>query len=409
MTSKNLPKDLPGALPRTAVRLGAGTTVLRRFGASDAAAFAAIHRDPLNVRWTGSVPDMDTAVAAGYIAGALADGWDSGSQLRLAVEEALDAGPTVVGTVSLQEVLASGNGGSAAVGIKMLPAGRGTGSASRALELLCGWAFGTLGLTQLHWRSATANTAGMALARRCGFVARETIAGYGYDGGQACDGMVLTLSAEQWAARSREAPSGTAAAAAAAEPEVPVLRGDTVMLRALTMADAPALVELCRDPESVKWTTIPPDYTPEHAEAFIGRIAPDGWRSGKVLTFGAADPASNALLATVDLQCRIPGTAAVGINVAVPARGTGFAEAAVRLLLDYAFNELKLGYVHWHAVVPNWGSRKLAWRLGFAFDGELRGGCDDRGTPRGLWALSLAAGEPRTPQLPWAGPAPANR
>ena len=59
--------------------------------------------------------------------------------------------------------------------------------------------------------------------------------------------------------------------------------------------------------------------------------------------------------------------------------------------------------------VEEWGSRKLAWKLGFHFDGQLRGGYNDRGTPGDRWVLSLAAGEPQAPQEPWTGPAPVNR
>lgn len=406
-----------------------GPTTLRRFELADAAAFAALHQDPLNVKWTGSQRDMDTARAANYIAGNLAAGWDSGEHLRFAVVEQLAGQPEVVGTVSLHDVFSTGHGattgGAAGLGIKMLPQGRGTGSAARAVELLCSWAFDTLGLEFLHWRSATANVAGVALARRCGFVAGAPIPGYGHVDSSVADGVILTLSAAQWAtqqgATSQLAtPLAATPLAATSAPErdpgelgstatVPELRTDTVVLRALTMADAATLVECCRDAESIRWTTIPLDYSLEHAESFIREIVPQGWQSQKVLTFGVAVPATNALLGTVDLQCKIPGSAAIGINIAPGARGTGAAETAVRLLLDYAFEQLSLRYVRWHAVVPNWGSRKLAWKLGFAFDGELRGSYNDRGTARDEWVLSLAASEPRTPQQPWAGPAPVTR
>ncbi len=404
-------------------RLGTSPTTLRRFELADAPSFAALHRDPLNVKWTGSQRNMDTVRAAGYIAGNLAAGWDSGEHPRFAVVEKLAGGPQVVGTVSLQEVFSTKNGahagGSAALGIKMLPQGRGTGSAARAVELLCGWAFETLGLGYLHWRSATENSAGLALARRCGFSAGAPIPGYGHVDNRVCDGVILTLSAEQWAKRIQalEAAHGglpalgesSAPRELAAQAPVPELRADAVVLRALTMDDAATLVECCQDAQSIRWTTIPLDYTLDRAQSFIRELVPQGWQSQKVLTFGVADPATNVLLGTVDLQRKIPGSAAVGINIAPGARGKGVAEAAVRLLLDYAFGQLDLRYVHWHAAVPNWESRKLAWKLGFAFDGELRGSYNDRGTPQDEWVLSLAAHEPRTPQRPWDGPAPVTR
>lgn len=383
--------------------LSDGRTSLRRFTVADAPAFTAINHDPLNLMWAGSDATMDDNRSADFIAGHIAAGWESGSSLRFAVTEARTddgdhaCGHEVLGTVSLHEVFSTETGGSASIGIKMLPAGRGTGSAMRAIELLCGWAFGGLGLEILHWRCTSGNQGSLDLAQRCGFVMAAEIPGYGHKSAAVADGVILTLSAAQWNSRLRP------------EPLVPVLRGESVVLRALTMSDAAALVENCLDPEALRWTTVPPDYTLDHAEFFIRNLTPQGWRTGQTLTFAAADADTDCLLGTVDLQCKTPGTAAVGINIGPQWRGTGAAEAAVRLLLDYAFHQLNLSYVHWHALVPNWASRKLAWRLGFHFDGEIRGDYDDRGTPRNRWILSLAAGEPQSPQEPWTGPAPVSR
>lgn len=385
-------------------RLGGTPTLLRRFTTADAPAFAAINRDPLNVKWAASEAEMDTARAAELIDGHIAAGWTSGNQLRFAVVEQNDGAEEVIGTVSLQDVFSTDGGGSASVGIKMLPAGRGTGSAARAIELLCTWAFEGLGLEILHWRSTAGNDASTGLAARSGFGQAAHIPGYGHVDGKVSDGVVLSQTAAQWAARG-----GSPAAELDPEPVIPVLRGDKVVLRALTMADTPVLVENCINDEAVRWTTVPLGYTLDHAEFFIKEFTPDGWKSGKILTFAVADPATDMLLGTVDLQCKKPGAAAIGLNFGEHARGTGAAEAAMRLLLDYAFNQLNVQWVHWHALVPNWGSRKLAWKLGFHFDGQLRGGYNDRGTPGDRWVLSLAAGEPQTPQEPWTGPAPVNR
>ena len=43
--------------------------------------------------------------------------------------------------------------------------------------------------------------------------------------------------------------------------------------------------------------------------------------------------------------------------------------APCRLLLDWGFAEQGVRTVVWHAHVGNWASRRLAWRLGFSFDG----------------------------------------
>ncbi|MFQ4148469.1 GNAT family protein [Arthrobacter sp. LAPM80] len=399
-----------------------GAVSLRRFTAVDAPAFAAIHSDPLNVLWSGSVADMDPARAVDFIEGSIAAGWDNGSSLRFAIVQRMAGAKTgeVVGTLSLQDLFRTPKGGSASVGIKMLPAGRGTGSAGRAIRLLCDYAYGTLGLEILHWRCTSGNLGSVSLAGRCGFVLAAEIPGFGHVGGEVADGLMFTQSARQWAGRDKLTGQDSHDTDGSRQghsrgtnldptPVVPVLRGPTVVLRAPAMADAGQLVEICRDPESVRWTTIPLDYTMDHAIDFIKNITPKGWRTGETLTFAVAHAETDTLLGTVDLQCPNPGTAAVGINIGAGNRGTGTAEAAARLLLDYAFNQLNLAYVHWHALVPNWGSRKLAWKLGFTFDGQLRGDYNDRGTPADRWVLSLAAGEEHAPREPWTGPAPLSR
>lgn len=405
--------------------LSDGRTTLRRFTPADAGAFAAIHRDPLNIKWTASVEGMDVRRAGELINGSINAGWESGHYLRLAITEPVDGADQVVGTVSLQDVFSTHDGGSAGVGIKMLPSGRGTGAAQRAIELLQGFAFGTLGLEILHWRTTVGNEASADLARRCGFALAGQIPGFGRVDATVADGLVFTQSREQHHSGRLGRPEAAVptqptqppadptdtdpTAGLEPEPVVPVLRAGQVVLRALTMADAPVLVENCRDLDAVRWTTVPLDYSAGHAEHFIETIVPGGWRSGETLTFAAVDPATDGLLGTVDLQCNNPGAAAVGINFGPHARGTGAAEAAVQLLLDYAFIQLNLSFVHWTALVPNWRSRKLAWKLGFRFDGEIRGDYNDRGTPSDRWVLSLAAADQRSPREPWTGPAPISR
>lgn len=386
--------------------LSDGVTTLRRFTAADADAFAAIHRDPANVKWTGSVATMDNAAALGFIDGHIADGWENGTTLRFAIEEPHEGSPEVLGTLSLQNIFSTERGGSAHVGIKMLPTGRGTGAAQRAMGLLCGYAFGNLELSHLHWHCTAGNRGSTSLAQRSGFTLAAQIPGYGHVDGEVADGLVYTQSAEHWNRRELRRDSELSPAPdheLSPEPVVPVLTGKVVVLRALAMADAPALVKICRDLESVRWTTVPLNYSLEQAEHFIKNITVDGWRKGHTLTFAVADTATDQLLGTVDLQCKNPGVASIGINMGAPSRGTGASEAAVRLLLDYAFNQLNLSFAHWQAMVENWASRKLAWKLGFSFDGELRGAYSDRGTPADSWMLSLAAGEPQAPQQPWTG------
>ena len=50
---------------------------------------------------------------------------------------------------------------------------------------------------------------------------------------------------------------------------VPTLTDGRVTLRPVTPADVPAIVEQSQDAESVRWTSVPPDYTESDARAYL--------------------------------------------------------------------------------------------------------------------------------------------
>ncbi|MDN5667941.1 MAG: GNAT family N-acetyltransferase [Renibacterium salmoninarum] len=187
-------------------------------------------------------------------------------------------------------------------------------------------------------------------------------------------------------------------------PAVPVLSDQTVRLRGIELRDAPELIANCRDPEAVRWTTVPLDYSADDAQQFITEICPQGWRDGSTQTFAIADAGSDRLLGTIDLHQFRAATAELGINVGRAARGSSAALRAVRLIQDYACHGLSLEYLYWQAYVPNWPSRKLAWKAGFRFEAELRGFAAARGVSTDVWLLSWAAGAPGAEPEPWPGP-----
>lgn len=112
------------------------------------------------------------------------------------------------------------------------------------------------------------------------------------------------------------------------------------------------------------------------------------------------------LLGTIGLHRFKAGSAEVGVNMGPDSRDGGAAERAARLLVDYAFSQLNLQYLYWQTGVPNWASRKLAWKLGFRHEGTIRGWFAHRGVPTDAWIMSLAAGDRRSPDAAWTGPDP---
>jgi RimJ/RimL family protein N-acetyltransferase len=361
-----------------------GIVTLRAFMPQDAAIYAELNRDPVNVEWAGSDAGMTTAAALAAFRGPIASGWRSGHELRLAIV-GTDGG--LAGTTALHSVRA----GAASVGIKLTAAYRGQGVGWRAVRLLIRYAFEDLNLTVLHWHAAVGNEASRTLAVKAGFRLEGTVRGYALRNGDPVDGWVLSLRSDD---RDLLDP----------EPVVPTLTDGSVRLRALAERDVPMLVENCRDPEAVRWTPIPLNYSTADARRFVHQTVPAAWRNRSQQNFAIADTATDALLGTIGLHAFRAGTAEVGINLGPAARGTGVAEQAARLLIGYGFEQLNLTYLYWQALLPNWRSRKLAWKLGFRLEAQLRGFADDRGRPADVWILSLGHADPRIPVAPWDGP-----
>jgi RimJ/RimL family protein N-acetyltransferase len=180
----------------------------------------------------------------------------------------------------------------------------------------------------------------------------------------------------------------------------PTLTDGVVTLRPHRLEDVPRVVEQCTDPLSVRWTTVPVPFTVEHAENFVAHAMPAGWEQD--VEWGFAVEHDGRFGGTVSLRNNLGGPRAELAYGAHPdLRGTGAMERAVRLLLEWGFAEQGLETVLWMAPVGNWGSRRLAWRVGFEVTGTLRHWLDHRGVYGDAWAATLSRHDPRQPRSPW--------
>lgn len=179
----------------------------------------------------------------------------------------------------------------------------------------------------------------------------------------------------------------------------PTLTDGVVTLRAHREADIQGCFEQCQDPESQRWTTVPVPYTRDDARHFVTEVVSQGWAHGGSWAF--AIEADGGFGGTVELRDEGHGRAEIAFGAHPRVRGTGAAERACRLLLDWGFGERDVHTVVWRAHVGNWASRKLAWRLGFSFDGTLRSYLHQRGELVDTWVGTLLAGEDREPRGRW--------
>ncbi len=181
-----------------------------------------------------------------------------------------------------------------------------------------------------------------------------------------------------------------------------------VTLRATEEADLPAVVEECRDPETMRWSTTIPrpvgGYQLSDAQDFLASVRA-GWQDGTQLTWTveAERDGSPQFCGAVTLAMRGASWGEIGFVLHPGARGRSVISTAVRLVRDYAFDALGLSTLRWRAKAGNWASRRVAAATGFVFDGLVRRLLDDHGELVDGWVATMTRDDPRTP-VRWLQP-----
>jgi RimJ/RimL family protein N-acetyltransferase len=184
-----------------------------------------------------------------------------------------------------------------------------------------------------------------------------------------------------------------------ATPTTPTLTDGAVTLRLHEERDVEGIFEQCTDAVSQRWTRVPVPYLRENARTFALEIIPAGWADGT--SWGFAVDVGGRFAGSVELRNWGWGRAEIAYGAHPWARGTGHMLAALRLLVDWGFAEHDLKTIVWRANKGNWASRKLAWRLGFSFDGTVRGYLPQRGELHDGWIGTLLRSDDRQPKGVW--------
>lgn len=171
--------------------------------------------------------------------------------------------------------------------------------------------------------------------------------------------------------------------------------GERIRLRLPNEQDIPAIVEACQDPEIAKYTTIPTPFRKAHAEYWIRSAAQkedlevdwvvetlDGEFVG-VFSFDDADSVQSSI--------------SVGFWAAPQGRRKGYMREAGRLAIEYAWENFDVEKIIWKAHIGNEASWKLAWSLGFTFEGVIRHHRESNGRVVDMWRGSLLRGEKMEP------------
>lgn len=180
--------------------------------------------------------------------------------------------------------------------------------------------------------------------------------------------------------------------------------GLTVTLRAHTPADAEAVTTMMSDPATTsRLGDLPEPYLLEHAQGFI-ESRETAWQ----------DPqGADELTLVVDVDGTMVGqvgfkprgrTGEIGYVMTSAWEGRGIMTAALRAFVGWVLDPdgLDRRSISWQAKRGNWASRRVAWSVGFSFDGIGQGRyVEDDGTLVDLWFGSLTRGQPLLPGHLW--------
>ncbi len=155
------------------------------------------------------------------------------------------------------------------------------------------------------------------------------------------------------------------------------LEGKGIFLRYWSASDAEALRASCDEIDLGKVTHIPHPYNLKHAVDFISRSEAERQTGGRIdlaiVSKGETTPVGNIGLIKID---KPNSCAELAYHLGKAHRGRGIMPEAVRIMLDYAFNELKLNRVQVSHVIGNDSSRRVIEKVGFKFEGVLRKKCN---------------------------------
>jgi [ribosomal protein S5]-alanine N-acetyltransferase len=155
--------------------------------------------------------------------------------------------------------------------------------------------------------------------------------------------------------------------------------------------DVPALAAFGLDADNVRFGDVPPGRRELEAADTI-RAFERMRADGRAVGFAIADAESDAVLGAMDLRLPHPLVGEVGYVLAPDARGRGVATRALRLVVVWAFADLRLVRVQAFASPQNDRSIAVLERLGFSREGLMR---SYRGAGADRVAFSVLPGELR--------------
>jgi len=152
-----------------------------------------------------------------------------------------------------------------------------------------------------------------------------------------------------------------------------ILKGYKVNLRKLKKSDAVLIYKNANDKDIERFTTIPFPYKLEGAFKFVSK-SHINIRHKKAFSFGIIEITSNLLIGIISLDSvdLVHNNAEIGFWLGKKFRGKGYMTEAIKLILNFGFNELKLERIYARVVSINIISQNILKKIGFVYEGTMR-------------------------------------
>lgn len=374
--------------------LHADGLLLRAWQPGDADAVYRACQDSDIQRWTAVPRPYLHEHAISYVTEISPNGWADGSTALFAVCDATTGEMLAsCGLVVINERTGTGE-----LGYWTAPWARGRGVMVAASRAVARWAFESRGLNRLIWHAEIGNHASRLVALRTGFTIGGQIRLADLGGRGNPLGWVGTLLPGEVPVPDEAGPAGPDSLQARRahvfgrpQPELfaTTEQHGELRLRPMEEQDLDAIVVTCRDPDTIRWTTVPDPYPRSDAEGFLAYVR-QGWALGTMANYVITD-GDDEFAGTIDLRISTadPLVADVGFMTAPRARGRGYLSAALTAVAAWGFTSLGLARIEWRANVGNTASRRVAEKAGFTFEGTTRGLLTHRGTRVDSWVAAL--------------------
>jgi RimJ/RimL family protein N-acetyltransferase len=158
--------------------------------------------------------------------------------------------------------------------------------------------------------------------------------------------------------------------------EVPTLTYGTLTLRPSRESDIESIYQACQDPLISHFTTVPANYTLEHAQSFVRQLDPEGLQSKREIRFiiESNQGATPGLAGVISFHS--PNfnnkVAEIGYWIAKEHRGKSIGTTAVKVLTNFGFETMGWNRIEAMIDHDNEASKKVVTRAGYEHEGLLR-------------------------------------